>query len=115
MSRTSLLRGHDFQYFDGRALVTINNTHSAVINARPIEVEPGHHGRTRGHAEIGRRLDAAQHLVINQNAAQRRLAKQDFLAHRLAAIAEIDARNAKLDDLAALVQGEENLADVEVA
>ena len=51
----------------------------------------------------------------DENAAERRLTGQDFVAHRLRAVAQVDAGDAELHDCAAGVQGQQDFASVEIA
>src|SRR5262249_22105067 len=111
----TLFRGDDLQHFDGRALVAVDDARAPVGDARLVEIKPRHHHWAGNHSEVSRRLDAAQDLVVYENPAQWRLPEQDFLADGLRAIAKVDPRDAKLDDLAALVQREQDLAGIEIA
>ena len=77
----------------------------AICHAWLGQVEPFHRSWTGQDAQKRGRLDAAQDVVLNENPTKRRVSRQDVAAHVVAAIGEIHADDAELDDFPTVVQG----------
>ena len=103
-----LLRGDDLEQFHCRVSIAVNDGQAAIGRPGTLQAEPRRHGMARDHAHEGGGLDAAEHVVLDQNAAQGSLAGDDLGADFRAAQGQVDAHDAELDDAAGLLQGQQD-------
>ena len=70
----------DLQQLDRRLAVAVDRSPAGRRSARARQAEPLHHRRPGDHAQERGRLDRAQDVVLDQDAAQRRLPGDDLVA-----------------------------------
>src|ERR1700750_2013760 len=84
-------RSQNFQYFDGRLAVAMDDAHPAVGKLRLRQAEPFRQPFSRRDAEEGSRLASPEHVVLDQDAPQRRFLLNDGGRHRFGTEVEPDA------------------------
>src|SRR5262249_27084540 len=106
--RTSL-RSDNLQQLHRRLMITVNDRQSAIGRERFGEAEPPLQGCVGNDAKKCRRLNAPQHVVLNENPPQWCVFPQNGCTHRVAAQAQVDAHDAELHDAIGPLQCQQDL------
>src|SRR5258706_10553081 len=104
----------DFQHFDRRLVVAVDRADAPVGHMRKDRPRRREQWGVGGEFQVPARLDFSQHLVSDQDRAQRRLALQDLITHLARHEAEIQAHNAYFNDDIRALRPKDDLARVKV-
>src|SRR5688500_14321190 len=108
-------RGDDFEDLDRGFAIAVDRAEAAVERTGGLAAVPSEDGVADAETQVPLRLDAAEDVVGDQDRAERGVLGDDGLDDLLRHRAEVHAREAVLDHVVRLLEGEEDLAAVEVA